>query len=158
MKRIRLLILLFAAMFCSNVLYAQTYVTSPDSTIVIMTIGESDNIYAGDYRGTKYKYVGKFEGDEIKIPLLKKVLSYRNGELYLKDNNNLPPLLKIIDDKTYFTIDGGETYTYALKKVDNKVFSVDGKLVWLYSGLVPDKIHAMIALLIFSGGTRAYLQ
>ena len=145
MKRIRFLILLFAAMFCSNVLYAQTYVINSDSTKVAFTIGKSNEFYLGDAR-VENVYLGRFEGDEIKIPLFKNaVLSYRNNKLYIDDN--ITPLLKIVDDKIYLTNDG-QTYTYAFKKVNNKVFSSEGKLVWLYSGHVPDKFHALIAFIV----------
>ena len=153
MKRIRLLILLFAAMFCSNVLYAQTYVKEAESNEVLFTIGESSEIYLGDVRGEKHLLMGKFEGNNIKLPEIfrNSVISYINGTLYFDGKYN-DPLIKIVDGKTYLN-KTGKAWNLSNKKVGNNVYTSKGELLMQYTGPVPDKIHAVITLIL---ATMAY--
>ena len=147
MKKIRLVLLLLATMFCSNVLYAQTYAIMNDAKkTVAFTIDESKGIYAGDIRGEKSVFLGKFEGDEFKMASQYNnvVLSYKNGCLYVNGVND--PMFKMEEGKTYFRNDNkGWTFHNAIE--DNKVF-FEGKLMWEYTESVPDKIHLVLIFCI----------
>ena len=148
MKKIRLVLLLLATMFCSNVLYAQTYVINLAEKTVAFSIDESKGIYVGDIRGEKSTYLGKFEGDEFKMSsdFDNIVLSYKNGYLYLKGQN--APFLKIEEGKTYYTKENHEGWTLINTMEGNKMISFNGILNGLpmleYTESVPDKTHAVV--------------
>ena len=157
MKKIRFLFLLFAAMFCSNVLYAQTYLMNSENNVVLFSITESNKIYLGDVRGDNSQYMGEFEKNTFKLPpKFFKNTSYKNAYLAYLDGNT--GVLVLRDKPGWLNEDivriyKGETEIYNSdwklynKKVGNEVFSPEGKLISQYTGPVPDKIHAVISFL-----------
>ncbi len=141
MKKLRLLLLLAAAVFASNAIHAQTYVKAPDGTVVF-TISSSNKFYLG--KGYD-QYEAQLKGDVLDISGSYQETVFRNGILYFND----VPTLKTVGGKTYgINEDGQMDPTPTFVRKGNNVYDEEGNLAFTFSKAVSDKVQSTIVFFL----------